>query len=80
MGRLSLKVVTEWTLEGMTNVLLLMLNRKLGTIPQEAVDYISWMSEGSLNKLATALLDFNTMDDLQAWLDQNPPVPDDQHR
>ncbi|NET60775.1 MAG: Rpn family recombination-promoting nuclease/putative transposase [Symploca sp. SIO2E6] len=58
--------------EGQTLVLKL-LSRKVGQLPPKLESQIKTLSLDKLEELAEALLDFSTLDDLSAWLQNNKP-------
>ncbi|NES21331.1 MAG: Rpn family recombination-promoting nuclease/putative transposase [Symploca sp. SIO3E6] len=58
--------------EGQTLVLKL-LSRKLGKLPSKLDSQIKALPLERLEELAEALLDFSTLDDLSAWLQNNNP-------
>jgi Domain of unknown function (DUF4351) len=45
-----------------------MLARKLGNLDSNSIDQINTLPLESIESLGDALLDFNTADDLTAWL------------
>ena len=55
--------------EGETAVILRLLHKRLGDIPEEAQSKISKLSLTNLEILSDALLEFATVMDLQTWLD-----------
>ncbi|MFP4438964.1 MAG: Rpn family recombination-promoting nuclease/putative transposase [Chloroflexaceae bacterium] len=58
--------------QGQADLVILLLNRQLGTLDTPASDRIRALQVPQLADLAVALLDFNRMDDLYAWLDNHP--------
>jgi hypothetical protein len=54
------------------SLILRLLQRKVGEIPDLAVTRISSLSVEQLEALGEALLDFGAIADLQAWLDHQP--------
>jgi hypothetical protein len=54
--------------EGEKLLIIRMLTRKFGKIDSNSIDLINSLSLGSIESLGDALLDFNTADDLTAWL------------
>lgn len=46
-----------------------MLTRKFAKLDADSIDLINSLSLESIESLGDALLDFNTTDDLTAWLD-----------
>jgi Domain of unknown function (DUF4351) len=51
------------------SLLLRMLDRKLGSIPDQTLAQVNTLSIARLDCLGDALLDFESMDDLTTWLD-----------
>jgi predicted transposase YdaD len=47
------------------------LDRKLGDIPTPLQSQVSALSIERVESLGEALFDFNSLDDLQSWLNQN---------
>jgi Domain of unknown function (DUF4351) len=54
--------------EGEKSLMIRMLTRKLGKLDSNSIDLINSLSLDSIESLGDALLDFNTADDLTAWL------------
>jgi hypothetical protein len=50
------------------SLMIRMLTRKLGNLDSNSIDLINNLSLESIESLGYALLDFNTADDLTAWL------------
>lgn len=55
--------------KGQRSLVLKLLTRKVGTLPDQAVDRIHQLSIAQLEALGEALLDFGSVDDLTAWLE-----------
>ena len=55
--------------EGEKSLMIRMLTRKFGKLDADSIDLINSLSLESIESLGDALLDFNTTDDLTAWLD-----------
>ena len=55
--------------EGELSLILRLLNRKVGELPQEIRQRIEALSLEELENLAEALLDFTNMNDLHVWLE-----------
>jgi len=49
------------------------LSRKVGKLPPKLELQVKALPLDPLEELAEALLDFSTLDDLSAWLDNNNP-------
>ncbi len=54
--------------QGEQNLVLRLLRRRVGELPQEVIGEIQTLSLEQLESLGEALLDFTTMDDLLNWL------------
>jgi hypothetical protein len=54
--------------EGEKSLMIRMLTRKFGKLDSNSIDLINNLSLESIESLGDALLDFNTADDLTAWL------------
>ena len=52
------------------SLILRLLNRRVGELPQEIRQRVENLSLEQLENLGEALLDFNSMTDLQAWLEE----------
>jgi len=63
------QVYREIKEEGERSLILRQLPRKVGELPQELRQGIETLSLSQLENLGVALLDFQGMDDLQAWLE-----------
>jgi len=60
--------------QGQADLVILQLNRRLGTLDTPTSDRIRALEVPQLADLAVALLDFDRMDDLHAWLSRYPSV------
>lgn len=67
-----MEITTSWQrkgrVEGQTDTILRLLNRKLGNLPDEISIQIKSLKHSQLDTLTEDLLDFQTLDDLQIWL------------
>jgi len=54
-------------------LVLKLLSRKVGKLPPKLELQVKALPLDPLEELAEALLDFSTLDDLSAWLDNNNP-------
>jgi predicted transposase YdaD len=66
------KILKEGREEGLNrerSLILRQLNRRVGELPQDISDRVKTLSLEQLENLGEALLDFTTIDDLQAWLE-----------
>jgi predicted transposase/invertase (TIGR01784 family) len=57
--------------EGIKSLVLKLLSRKLGEIPNSIQQKINQLSMKSLETLSEMLFDFNNLEDLEDWLDNN---------
>lgn len=57
--------------EGEKSLVVRMLTRKLGTLDPNSIDTINNLDLEAIESLGDALLDFNSIDDLTAWLDKS---------
>jgi hypothetical protein len=57
--------------EGQREIVLRLLNRKVGPLTDELQTRVTALSPESLLTLSEALLDFTAQNDLVAWLDQH---------
>jgi Domain of unknown function (DUF4351) len=55
--------------QGRQEMLLRLLTRKIGVIPEETIAQVSQLSTDQLDDLAESLLDFTSLDDLNGWLE-----------
>ncbi|WP_052055867.1 DUF4351 domain-containing protein [Myxosarcina sp. GI1] len=69
-----MQITTSWQLkgriEGQVNTVMRQLNRKLGNLPEEDVSAIQSLEPSQLELLAEELLDFQSLDDLNQWLNE----------
>lgn len=56
---------------GRTSILLSQLAEVCGPLPQDDEDRVYGLAAAALEKLAKALLRFQSLDDLHAWLDRH---------
>ncbi len=71
-----MEITTSWERRGITkgrleeklSITLRLLNRKLGTLPEELATEIKSLEPSRLDALTEDLLDFQTIDDLTQWL------------
>ncbi len=54
------------------SLVLRQLNRRVGTLPESVTSKISDLSIEQIESLAEALLDFQSIADLEAWLENLP--------
>lgn len=66
--------IQEGIQEGEQNLVLRLLQRRIGELPQEVIQDIQTLSLEQLENLGEALLDFATVDDLLNWLQTNKTV------
>ncbi|MGL5836136.1 MAG: DUF4351 domain-containing protein, partial [Waterburya sp.] len=60
--------IVEGKLEGQSSTILRLLNRKLGNLPEEISAQVKSLEQNQLDVLTEDLLDFETFDDLNRWL------------
>ena len=65
-----LRGIEEGRIEGLTSMTLRQIQKKLGSLPEVTQSQISALTAEQLEDLAVALLDFNSMSDLESWLQQ----------
>jgi Domain of unknown function (DUF4351) len=67
-----MQITTSWEekgrVEGQSNTILRLLNRKLGNLSEEISRQIKSLNPNQLDILTEDLLDFQTFDDLERWL------------
>ena len=67
-----MEITTSWQrkgrVEGQSNTILRLLNRKLGTLPDAITEQIKSLEPDRLDSLTEDLLDFQSLENLQAWL------------
>ena len=56
-------------IEGERSLILRLLDRKLGVLPDRTIDRINKLSITRLESLGEALLDFSAIEDLTTWLE-----------
>lgn len=69
----AMRIVTSWMRDGMEDMLFRVLRKRLGAIPVRAEQRIQHLSPEQLEELIDAALDFVGTEDLDEWLDRNPP-------
>lgn len=69
----AMRIVTSWMRDGMEGIVLRVLRKRLGAISVRAEQRIDELSPEQLEELADAALDFAGAEDLDDWLDRNPP-------
>ena len=65
------KFYQEAFAEGEANLVLRLLHRRIGEIPQNLTERIQELSVEQLENLGEALLDFESQGDLVNWLEQS---------
>jgi predicted transposase YdaD len=63
--------IVKGRLEGQSNTILRLLDRKLGNLPEEIASHIQSLEPIQLDSLTEDLLDFQSLDDLQNWLNNS---------
>jgi predicted transposase/invertase (TIGR01784 family) len=66
------RAIREAKEEGERNIILRLLDRQVGVIPNKLISQIQELSVEQLEALADALLDFSTLADLEGWLQGQP--------
>jgi predicted transposase YdaD len=64
------RVYREIKQEGEKSLILRLLNRRVGELPEDVCQQVEVLSLEELENLGEALLDFSSMADLQVWLNQ----------
>jgi predicted transposase YdaD len=64
------RVYQEAFAEGEVKLVLRLLNRRIGTIPQNLVTQIQELPVEQIESLGEALLDFQSLSDLVSWLER----------
>ena len=68
-----MQITSSWKEEGRLEeklaISLRLLKRKLGSLSEETTDRIKSLESKQLDNLTEDLLDFQSLDDLQCWLD-----------
>ncbi|MBE9035536.1 Rpn family recombination-promoting nuclease/putative transposase [aff. Roholtiella sp. LEGE 12411] len=70
--RAILEAKEEGKVEGERTIVLRLLNRRVGNIPDALLSQIQGLSVEQLEALGDALLDFSTLADLEGWLQGQP--------
>ncbi len=65
-----LQGIEEGREEGLTSMILRLIQKKLGSLPEVAQSQLSTLTAAQLEDLGVALLDFNSMSELEDWLQQ----------
>jgi hypothetical protein len=63
-------------MEGQQALVLMLLERQCGTLPDDVAERVRGLSPEQLGDLGLALLRFSQLGDLTAWLDANAPAED----
>jgi Domain of unknown function (DUF4351) len=63
-----MQVTTSWEEKAQRSLVLRLLNRKVGAVPDRALDQINRLQGEQLEFLGEALLDFGSIADLDNWL------------
>jgi hypothetical protein len=66
-----MQVTTSWEAKGQQSIVSLQLEQKIGQLPESLDSRISSLSPSKLSSLAIALLNFNSIDDLNNWLENH---------
>ena len=62
------KGLVQGRVEGQSNTILRLLNRKFGSLPKATAEQIESLQPNQLDSLTEDLLDFQSLDDLNQWL------------
>ncbi len=65
----------EGLVEGQRDIVLRLLERKVGALPADLQAQITALTAEQLLRLSDALLDFTSVADLTAWLEQQATAP-----
>ena len=68
LNREEPRAIREAKEEGERKIVLRLLNRRVGNIPEPLLSQIQGLSVEQLEALSDALLDFSTLADLEGWL------------
>jgi hypothetical protein len=66
-----MQVTTSWEAKGQRSLILRQLNRRVGSLSAGIQSQVEALSLIQLEMLSEALLDFNSIDDLNNWLEGN---------
>jgi Domain of unknown function (DUF4351)/Putative transposase, YhgA-like len=66
-----MQVTTSWEAKGQRSIVSLQLEQKIGRLPEALNSRVSSLSPDKLSALAIALLNFNSIEDLNQWLVEN---------
>lgn len=66
-----MQVTTSWEAKGQQSIVSLQLEQKIGKLPEDLNSRISSLPSSKLSSLAIALLNFNSIDDLNNWLENH---------
>ncbi|QYX33835.1 DUF2887 domain-containing protein [Sphaerospermopsis torques-reginae] len=65
------RAIREWKEDAERNLVMRLLNRRFGAVPQELLPKIEGLTREQIETLAEDLLDFSVVTDLENWLGQN---------
>jgi Domain of unknown function (DUF4351)/Putative transposase, YhgA-like len=66
-----MQVTTSWEEKGQRSLISLLIEQKVGQLPEALNSRVSSLSPNKLSSLAIALLNFSSIDDLSNWLSAN---------
>ena len=69
--RVYREIKQEGREEATANIITRQLRKRFGELPQEVRSLVSGLSLSMLEELGEALLDFTSVADLQAWLEEH---------
>ena len=65
-----MQLTTSWEQKGQINTILRLLDKKLGSLSQQTVTTIQSLDAAQLDRLTEELLDFESIAELEQWLEQ----------
>ncbi len=72
--RVYREIKEEGREEGERSLILRQLTRRVGELPQQVRECVETLCLEKLENLGEALLDFNSVADLQAWLERDEQI------
>lgn len=67
-SEITMEYVTEWHVQGRLDVINRILKRRFGELPLQLTDQISELPSEKLLDMVEVLLDFKTLEEVQAWI------------
>ena len=65
-----MQLTTSWEQKGQINTILRLLDKRFGSLPQQTVTTIQSLDAAQLDRLTEELLDFESIAELEQWLEQ----------